>query len=103
MDLIKPEKLTLTVCQWVKLHAERHEGNFSYLKMGKSKYALIDFQFEQWHFPTPSVQFFLEFTKLFQDRTIVINEVVCPDCRREIDRKLNTEIIEAQGIPPTED
>ena len=101
-NLIKPEKLVLTVCRWVKLHADRENGDFSYLKMGDDKFALLDFQFEQWHFRSPSVDFFLEFSRNFLDRVVTIEETTCEKCKKELDREMNIAIIEAHGVPPQE-
>ena len=96
----KPEHLVLTLCKWVKLHEDRGETHC--LNIGGKQYAVVCFEFNEWRFNVPTPHFVMEFTKYFMDRVLVIDEVICPDCRAELDKEINTAIINAHGVPPKE-
>src|SRR3972149_6654626 len=96
-----PEELVLTLCKWVKLHEAR--GEKSCINLGGKRYSPVCFQFVDWRFNNPTPQFVMEFTSYFKDRILIIDEVVCPECRKELDKEINRLIIEEHGIPPKEE
>lgn len=101
MAIIKPETLGLNLCPWIEFHKER--GDTHIIKLGDSQGVPTLLQFNEYSFMNPSCGFVMEFTRYFRDRVLLVSEDTCPACRAELERHINTEIVEAHGVPPKEE
>ena len=94
-----PEYVLLSVCPWVRLHHERL-GDDTCMNIGGQQFSVVDLQLNEHHFPNCSTEFVFELTSYFPDRILSVDCGTCPACQEELDKEMNTAIINAHGIPP---
>lgn len=93
-----PESLSLVLCPWRFLHEAR--GAKYWVKIGEYGGIPTLLRFNEHTFVNPSVGFVKEFTGYFKDRILVIEEKTCEECQKELEKQINTEIVDSGCVPP---
>ena len=94
--IIPVPEMYITVCQWHNMH----EGGVR-ITIADQEFVLTEFHFNNWNFMDPSIGFVNEFQDYFPSVVIGVECKTCEHCSKLLQTTLDTEIVNAQGVPPT--
>lgn len=92
--------IILVVCPWPELHKARGETHC--LNLSGKRYSVITMSCRGLEFPHCSPSFVIEFSRYIKGHPIDLAEVTCSECDEELQKQMDTLIIEEHGVPPRE-